>query len=95
MQQQEAANVAVAGAGCTRPREGEGTNYWAQRHKRAPSSLHQLHDLQLRAWRETPTRKPVLRSQQPASQSARAGQHLDLSLMGLGFWQSGSESGRG
>jgi hypothetical protein len=93
MQQQEAANV--AGAGCTRPREGEGTNYWAQRHKRASRSLHQLHDLQLRAWRETPTRKPVLRSQQPASQSARAGQHLDLSLMGLGFWQSGSESGRG
>jgi hypothetical protein len=57
MQQQEAANVAVAVAGCTRPREGEGTNYWAQRHKRAPSSLHQLHDLQLRAWRETPTQQ--------------------------------------
>jgi len=48
MQQQEAANVAVAG--CTRPREGEGMNYWAQPHKRASSSsLHQLHDLQLRA----------------------------------------------
>jgi len=78
-------------AGCTRPREGRGRTIGPS----CTSAQASLHDLQLRAWRETPrSEQPEVSSQQPASQPVRKGRLGSGSAVWV-WVGSGSESGRG